>query len=97
MFHRRSGRLFPSRKAVPQGALNLIYAVRALDVFLYAICQDANPLLRRTGIRADLSQSLVRPVAGRKRKWPRKTRAIGLIHRGQSGSSDRACSRKPCI
>jgi hypothetical protein len=37
----------------------LIYVVRALDIFLYAICQDANPLLLRTGIRADLSQSLV--------------------------------------
>jgi hypothetical protein len=60
MFHRRSGCLSPSRKAVPQGALNLIYAVRALDTFLYAICQDANPLLQRTGIRADLSQSLVK-------------------------------------
>src|SRR6266850_1234753 len=33
-------------------------------VFLYAICQYANPILQPTGIRADLSQSLVKPAAG---------------------------------
>ena len=86
MFHRRSGCLSPSRKAVPQSALDLIYVARALDIFLYAICQDANPLSRRTSIRADLSQSLVKAGGRLQTKMaPQKTGAIGSIHRGQSG------------
>src|SRR6266540_5331822 len=65
----------------------------AMGPFLYAICQDANPLLLWIAVRADLSQTLVKPAARCKQKWPRKTGAIGPHHRRLDPSSDRACSQ----
>ena len=53
----------------------------AMGPFLYAICQDANPLLLWIAVRADLSQMLVKTAAGCKKR-PRKTGAMVQIIEG---------------
>jgi len=47
-----------------------------MDPFLYAICQDANPLLLWIAVRADLSQTLVKPAVVANKKMAPETGAM---------------------
>ena len=86
------------RTARPTTPKALLFGPSAAGGIFVCDMPGSNWIMRPIVPPADLSQTLVKPAAGCKRKkWPRKTGAIGPNHRRPDRPSDRACSWKFCI